>query len=66
MSENFILSRRVMQLLQERLREDLWYSKERRDAFEEDCEEYGVYQNAIDEDKELIEELNKVLRSTRE
>ena len=36
-SENFMLSRRVMRLLQERLQEDLWYSQERQDIFEEDC-----------------------------
>jgi RNA polymerase-binding transcription factor DksA len=61
MSENFVLSRRVMQLLEERLQEDLWYSQERRDVFAEDCVEHKAYQNAIDEDKKLIEELNKVL-----
>jgi len=60
-SKNFMLSRRVMRLLQERLREDMWYSQERRDAFEEDCEEHGVYQKAIEEDKELIEEISKIL-----
>ena len=56
-----MLSRRVMRLLKERLLEDLWYSQERQNAFEEDCVEYGVYQKSIDEDKKLIEELSKVL-----
>ena len=63
MSKKFILSWRIIRLLKERLQEDLWYSQERRDMFEEDCEEYGVYQNAIEEDKKLIEELNIALNS---
>jgi hypothetical protein len=66
MNESIVLSRRVMRLLQERLREDLWYSQERRDMFEEDCEEYGVYQESIDEDKKLIEELDRLLTKKKE
>lgn len=63
MSESLVLSRRVMRLLRERLREDFWYSQERRDAFVEDCEEHEIYQNAIDEDKVLIKQLNEFLNN---
>lgn len=62
MSEKFILSRRVMYLLKERLEKDLWYSQEKQNMYESDCLSYGVYQNAIDEDKKLIEELDAKLK----
>lgn len=63
---SLLISQRVMQLLAERLKEDLWYSQERRDAFEEGGMLYKVYQNAIDEDEKLIDEIHAILNSIDE
>lgn len=61
MSENFLLSRHVMQVLLEGLQENFWYLEQQRDKFEEGGESYKLYQEMMDEDKELMDKLDLAL-----